>query len=209
MVLAGAPAYAQNDIAEWFPVHAGDKWTYAYETRDENGRGRAHPEIRKWTTEETVSVSWTVPEGLVVVRQVRSTPPAHDRAFLIRGDCVYQDVAWDAAARQIKDEYRKGLATWLAPDFCFPLTVGKTWGAPHGLPDWGVTRPEDAKDWRVAGKRRKTFHVTSISGYPGSGETVDIWFEKGVGVVRQDDIHHGTLGERHVRLVRFEPAVLH
>ena len=79
-----------------------------------------------------------------------------------------------------------------------------------------MTRPEDAKDWEVAGVKahtpsapdgQKTFHVTSISGYPGAGITVDIWFAKGVGVIREDAIHHGTLGEERIRLLRFEPAV--
>jgi len=205
IVFLAGPACAQNAVTDWFPVHVGDKWTYDYESRDDNGGGPRHPEIRKWTTEETTVGSWTVPEGLMVERQVRATPPKPDRVFLIRGNCVYADIVWDPASRQLKDEYRKGLDTWLSPDFCFPLTRGKTWGAPHGLPDWGVTRPEDAKDWRVAGGG----HIQSISAYPGSGTTVDVWFKKGVGVVRQVQIHHGTIGERRVRLVRFEPAVLH
>jgi hypothetical protein len=35
---------------------------------------------------------------------------------------------------------------------------------------------------------------------------VDTWFEKGVGIIRKDQIHHGTIGELHTRLLRFEPA---
>lgn len=54
--------------------------------------------------------------------------------------------------------------------------------------------------------KNKTFHVTSVSSYLGSGMTVDIWFEKGVGIVRGEEIHHGTIGEERTRLVRFEPA---
>jgi hypothetical protein len=54
--------------------------------------------------------------------------------------------------------------------------------------------------------QQKTFHITSISAYPGAGVTVDIWFEAGVGVVREDEIHHGTIGERRIRLLRFESA---
>jgi hypothetical protein len=84
--------------------------------------------------------------------------------------------------------------------------VHKTWGAPHGLPDLGVTRPQQAKDWQVADKKQETYHITSISAYPGAGVTEEIWFEKGVGVVRKDSIHHGTIGERRVRLLRFEAA---
>jgi hypothetical protein len=54
--------------------------------------------------------------------------------------------------------------------------------------------------------RRTKFHITNISSYPGSGMTVDIWFEKGVGIVSQEEIHHGTIGEERTRLLRFEPA---
>jgi len=94
--------------------------------------------------------------------------------------------------------------------------VHKKWGAPHGLPGWGVIRPEQAKDWEVAGisardssapSGQKTFHVTAISGYPGSGMTVDNWFAKGVGIVREEEIHHGTIGEYRRHLLRFEPGV--
>ena len=89
-------------------------------------------------------------------------------------------------------------------DFCVPLVVHKTWGAPNGLPNWGVARPEEAKDWEAVGIKlhdpaapgqQNTVHVTNISSYPGSGMTVDIWFEKGVGVVREEEVHHGTIGK--------------
>ena len=79
--------------------------------------------------------------------------------------------------------------------------MGKTWGAPH----WGDWRAlAEAKDWRVAGikvldpwvpGKQWTFHITSVSSYLGSGITADIWFEKGIGVVREEDIHHGTIGK--------------
>jgi hypothetical protein len=73
----------------------------------------------------------------------------------------------------------------------------------------------EAKDWQVAGTKmrdplapdkQKTFHITSISSYLGSGMTMDIWFEKGVGIVREEEFHHGTVGEDRTRLIRFEPA---
>jgi hypothetical protein len=54
--------------------------------------------------------------------------------------------------------------------------------------------------------KQKTFHVTSIASYLGSGMTADIWFEKGVGIVREELIHHGTIGEDRTRLLHFEPA---
>jgi hypothetical protein len=36
--------------------------------------------------------------------------------------------------------------------------------------------------------------------------TADIWFEKGLGVVREDEVHHGTIGEARTHLLRFQPV---
>jgi len=227
---------AQSTASNWFPIHAGDKWVYEHTSRDDTGEGRAHLDIHRWTTEETTVGSWAVGEGTVVGRHVRvidgSPPPnaalspsptltaAPNPAYLIRGDCLYGpeygEDGWNPSDHQLTPDFRKGLSIgWLAPDFCFPLLPHKRWGAPHGLPDWSVSLPEQAKDWEVVGigphnpsapGAQETFHVSNISSYPGSGFTVDIWFEKGVGVVQEDDIHHGTIGEVRTRLLRFEPA---
>jgi hypothetical protein len=226
-ILSGQ-VYPQNAVTEWFPVHIGSKWSYEHETREDNGNGIAHLETHRWKTEETIDGLRTVPQGTIVEIQVRVTDgsppadwPAHpDKAYLIRGDCLYRpedgETVWDRSRHQLASDFVKGLtAGWVSPDFCFPFVMHKTWGAPHGLPDWGVTRPQDAKDWEVAGMTssdpsardgQKTFHVTAISSYPGSGMTVDIWFEKGIGIVREEEIHHGTIGEERSRLVHFDPA---
>jgi hypothetical protein len=218
LVLLASQAGGQNAATDWFPVHVGDKWIYKYDTRDEHGEGRAHLDIHSWKTEEITIGVWTVPEGTLVGRQVRVAEGSPqigwhvntNPAALIHGGCLYAEVNWDPLAHQLAPDFLKGLGAYLSPDFCFPLVIHKTWGAPHGLPDWGVIQPEDAKDWRVAEIKvldnNKTFHITSISSYPGGGVTEDIWFQRGVGPVREDDIHHGTIGERRTRLLRFEPA---
>jgi hypothetical protein len=207
----------------WFPIHVGDKWTYKHETRNDAGRGRAHPEIRRWKTEETTVGSESIPEGTLVVRRIRTLdpPPASaakqedQTAYLIRGDCLYmfRGVDWKHLGHQLTPALREDLlAGHIAADFCFPLAVGKTWGAPHWA-EWRV--PADAKDWRVAGikardpsapDKQKMYHITAMSSYLGSGMTADLWFEKGVGIVREEEIHHGTIGEARMRLLRFEPA---
>jgi len=58
-----------------------------------------------------------------------------DPAYLIRGDCLYSDaVDWDPSVHQLTPDFREHLlAGHIAADFCFPLVVGKTWGAPGRL----------------------------------------------------------------------------
>ena len=206
--LLSSPVFAQGPVADWFPIHAGNRWIYAHETRDENGNGRAHLEIHSWKTEETVIGSWAVPEGTLFATRVRVVEGAPregyrvgpDAAYLIRGDCLYAsygEAGWNQSTHQLTPDFRNGLsAGYLSPDFCFPLEVHKAWGARH------------SKDWQVqsASADQKTFHINNVSSYPGSGMTVDIWFERGVGIVREVEIHHGTIGEQQTRLIRFEPV---
>ena len=223
LMFVSSGASAQDAVANWFPTHAGDKWTYEHTTRDDRGEGPRRLEVHVWKTEETITGSWAVPEGTVVGRQVRVIEGSpRDRvdpspAYLIRGNCVYGDYGiWNPDAHEVTAQFHKALnAGYVSPDFCFPLAVHKEWGAPHGLPDWGVTRPEDAKDWEVAGIKehdprapgdRNMYHIKSISAYPGAGITVDIWFAKGVGLIRKDAVHHGTIGEERIRLIRFQSA---
>lgn len=212
-LIAGGAAWGQNVVSDWLPLRTGDTWVYQHDTRDQIGANEF--EKHSWKTEETVAGSWNTPEGVLVGMRVRviGTPRSNhqltaDPAYFIRGACVYGywgEAAWNPVTHRPGADFLKGLTGgWDAPDFCFPLTVGKTWGAPHGLPDWHVSRPELAKDWKVADVVGSTFHITNISGYPGSGMTVGIWFEKGVGIVREEDIHHGTIGEERTRLLRFE-----
>ena len=216
---------APNDaVANWFPVHVGDKWIYWHESRDDIGDagyrdGRiigGSLQVAIWETEETTTGVWTVPEGTLVGRHVRvsggSPSPdyqmnAPDHAYLIRGNCLYStEVGWNPVNHNLTNEFLEEMAAGhLSPDFCFPLLVGTTWGAPHFM-DWRSAA--DAKDWKVAGvdDKRTTFHVTSVSSYLGSGMTAEIWFERGVGIVRDEVIHHGTVDEDRSQLVRFEPA---
>jgi hypothetical protein len=42
--ISSGAAYAQNVFADWFSVHAGNRWIYEHETRDDTGEGHAHLE---------------------------------------------------------------------------------------------------------------------------------------------------------------------
>jgi hypothetical protein len=47
------------------------------------------------------------------------------------------------------------------------------------------------------------FHLLSHS---GSGETDDVWLAKGIGVVREAKVHHGTYWESRQDLLAFNPS---
>lgn len=221
VLLCAGKIPAQNVAAIWFPTHRGDAWTYQHETRDDSGQGRAHPEIHRWKTEETLLSSVALPEGTLIGKRVRvfdGSPPPHreprtEEAYLLGKDCIYtKNVGWYPLRHKLAPEFLGWLsAGTISPDFCFPLEAGKTWGAPH----WGQRSAADAKDWQVseiverdqsAPGRRPAFHVKSISSYPGSGLAVDIWFARGVGVTRELQVHNGTYGEERTTLIEFDPA---
>ena len=124
ILVTGGQACAQKPAGDWFPIHIGDKRTYEYTTRDENGRGRTHLDMHTWRTEETTTGSWTVPEGTLVGRQVRvieGSPRGGWRVNpspvdLIRGDCVYGnlgDADWDPSTHELTANFRKGLSALL------------------------------------------------------------------------------------------------
>jgi hypothetical protein len=73
VLIAAGQARAQSTARDWFPAHLGDKSIYEYDTRDENGEGRAHLVIHSWKTEDTTIGSWAVSEGMLFERQVRVT----------------------------------------------------------------------------------------------------------------------------------------
>jgi hypothetical protein len=119
----------------------------------------------------------------------------------VRHNCVY-NLDWpmhlDALdeKNQLRSEFRAKLSEGkVSPQFCFPLLVGRSWGA-GGDYLWRVSQKTNAR----------SFHITS---YIGSGTSIDIWFEKGVGVIRERDLHNGTYWEEAKRLLHFAPASTH
>jgi hypothetical protein len=123
---------AQTGVADWFPIHVGDKWIYEHETRDDDGGGTGHLAIRRWKTEETTVGSWTIPEGKLVGIQVRVTEGsprtgytvAPNLAYLIRGDCLYRLGAndWEPPTHQLSPDFLKWLGVGeFSADFCFPV----------------------------------------------------------------------------------------
>lgn len=59
---------AQEDPLAWFPLQVGSRWVYEHEWKSGD---RSRPDVDRWITEETVTGWVTIPEGLVVLRQVQ------------------------------------------------------------------------------------------------------------------------------------------
>jgi hypothetical protein len=218
-----APRSAQNVVSTWYPIQPGDTWTYQNESRDGgNAGGIANPAVERWKTEETIVSTTSVPEGALVTQQTKvlehemlngwfapndhtKRVPSHSY-FLVRQNCLYwlreivreePDNIWDALDlnHQIRSQYRDALRRGtIAPEFCFPMTVGMMWGK---VPD---TSPADEDVWRVTAVNGDPFGVNGgttfhMFAHEGSGEVADRWFEQGVGVLQEIREHHGTYDE--------------
>ena len=70
-------ANAQEDPFTWFPLRVGSRWIYEHERKSGD---RNRPSIDRWTTEETVTAWVTIPEGIVVVRDLHESANADDRS---------------------------------------------------------------------------------------------------------------------------------
>ena len=76
-----AVASAQEDPLAWFPLQVGSRWVYEHESKSGD---RNRPEVDRWTTEERITGRVTIPEGLVVLREVKQLPNASDQTTTVR-----------------------------------------------------------------------------------------------------------------------------
>ncbi len=218
-----ATANAQDTVLSWYPLAVANTWTWQNESLDGD---RAHPTFERWTMEQTVvGVAPDTELGgtLVTVRnRVRSdvtSPdfiPANNAArrvlpeshLLIFRNCVYLLDGAEVGSAKIAPGYGHMRATYhdellrgtVQPDFCFPLSVGMTWGGIPGRalgPDlvWNVVSV-NADQSGPAGAT--TFLMTTRA---GSGTSVNRWFTKGLGLVQENTEHHGTYEEGRGRLL--------
>lgn len=219
-------ASAQDDPLSWFPLQVGSHWVYEHEAKSGN---RNQPDVDRWTTEETITGWVTIPEGLVVLREVKevgSTPqrtvrvikpdgqlgfvqePAYNRGltvppppYLVRGNCVYViRGGWDTQTHRLRLNYQKSLIEGtVSPDFCFPLRMGEEWGNLEYGPPWRVEPARGNVGLFLPTQYAGAIHI--FSDHFGSGGLEDVWFEKGVGVVGEHYIHSGTYEEHTTKLV--------
>src|SRR5947207_2686665 len=74
-------AIAQEDPLAWFPLQVGNRWVYQYEWKSGD---RNRPDVDRWTTEETIRRRVVIPEGLVVLREVKQQSHPTDQSITDR-----------------------------------------------------------------------------------------------------------------------------
>lgn len=214
--------YGQQDVAFWIPLQVGNRWIYAHESKSGDTR---RPKVIPWITEERVTGLVSIPDGLVILRDVREQDPSRGEHlgylaehgnwhYLVHGDCIYfldksgyglngREPSWDELGQQLNPVYRVALDRGtIAPDICFPLEAGKSWGT-RDLP-WrvqGIGNEGSSLPTRVPGD---AFHI--VSDHFGSGGKMDVWFQKGVGIVIERYLHNGTYEEYTKTLRQFVPT---
>jgi hypothetical protein len=203
----GAPVVDQLGLS-WFQVHISDRWVYQNESKS----GQSQPsDVSRWISEVTVTNIINIPQGEVVLRQVRYqgaykgsgyVADYGDGNYLVRGNCIYfLDAAWDSGA--LKPDYIKALDNGaVSPDLCFPMEPGKKWGTPDR--PWHVEGADNSGSLFSPMVPSDAIHI--VSDHFGSGGHMDLWFERGVGIVAERYVHNGTLDEYSRILQRFVPA---
>ncbi len=121
--------------------------------------------------------------------------------YRVQGNCIYVIAGgWDSQAQQLRPAYREYLAKGaLAPDFCFPLQMGRQWGNAD-IP-WRVEPAREGAGFFLLPEYAGAVHI--FSNHFGSGGWDDVWFQKGVGVVGEHYIHNGTYDEYTKKLLVF------
>jgi hypothetical protein len=74
-------ASAQEDPLAWFPLQVGSRWVYEHEWKS---RDRNRPNRDRWTTLEAITGWVTIPEGVVVLREVKQQGKATEQTITNR-----------------------------------------------------------------------------------------------------------------------------
>jgi len=210
-VFVPPPAIGQQDAAlAAIPAQVGDRWVYAYESKSDSGGKSLH--IAHWTSEESVTAIIDIPEGQVVLRTAQYqgdykgnltyASSYSDGDYLIDDGCIYflQD-AW--ANGGLKPTYLEELNHGeISPGLCFPLMDRKQWGT-SDVP-WRVIGVDDSPPSFLPQSFRNAIRVST--NHCGSGGLLDVWFERGVGIVAERYFHGGTYEEDTKILQRFIPV---
>jgi len=125
--LCSAIASAQEDPLAWFPLQVGSRWVYEYEWKSGD---RNRPDVDRWTTEQTITGWVALPEGLVVLREVKQLPGASDKTTTVRA------IAPNGQVRYVQQpDYNRGVLTardrdpYLIRGNCVYVIDGGNWDA--------------------------------------------------------------------------------
>jgi len=226
------PAVAQDDPLAWFPLHVGSHWIYEHEWKSGD---RTRPDVDRWITEETITGLVTIPEGLVVLREVKQQPNPTDQAVTVKV------ITPNGQVREVRQPgYNRGVHSardrdpYLVHGDCiYVLDGGWDTRKQQLLPQYwkylneGAVSPDFCFPllpgrewgnhdipWRIEPVREGagTFLPAQYAGaihifssHFGSGGWQDVWFQKGVGVVGEHYIHNGTYDEHTKKLLSFLP----
>jgi hypothetical protein len=96
-------AGAQDDPLAWFPLQVGSRWVYEHEWKSGD---RNRPDLDRWTVEETITARVTIPEGLVVVREVKQRASVTDKNVTVKV------ITPNGQVREVQQPgYNRGVAT--------------------------------------------------------------------------------------------------
>ena len=223
---------AQEDPLMWFPLRVGTRWVYDHEAKSGD---RSRPDVDRWTTEETITGRVAVPEGLVVLREVKqetnSTEPT----------ATYSVIAPNGQVRFIQQKSNthaypssRDREPYLVHGDCV-CRIGGGWDTETRQlrsdyrqylsegslsPDFcfplqlGRAWGNNDIPWQVEPVRGGVASflppdyagaIHIFSSHFGSGGWQDVWFQKSIGVVGEHYIHNGTYEEYTKKLRSFLP----
>jgi hypothetical protein len=222
-------ASAQENPFAWCPLRVGSRWIYQNEWKSGD---RNRPDVDRWTSEETVTGWVAIPEGLVVLREVKAQ--SSDTGQTGRRNAIAPNGHRVEAPEIAHPGYlvaRYG-EPYLVHGNCI-YVIGEGWdrrnqrlrpryqeylaknalSADFCFPlqtgrQWG----NSDIPWRVEPARAAmgSFLPAEYAGaihifanHFGSGGWEDVWFQKGLGVVGEHYIHSGTYDEYSKKLVAF------
>src|ERR1035437_1777396 len=94
-------ASAQEDPLAWFPLQLGSRWVYEHEWKSGD---RNRPDVDRWTAEETITGWVNIPEGLVVLREVKQQAGGTEQTI------THRMIAANGQSREVQESgYSRGV----------------------------------------------------------------------------------------------------
>jgi hypothetical protein len=224
-------ALASKEVAKYFPLHLGSRWTYSFKQSMEEGSGsqmRTRKVIGHYS-ETVVSLDQSFGNSVQLVGVKRDgDPPSYVscpvekdfrspdrtkpdfwyvtdryRVFIV---CTQQDAG--KLVSTLGNSPSEEISNF-GPDYVLPFRPGETWGAdPDTAP-----RDDNFYEWAVEGQGDITVPAGKYKGCYSiifrtlpDHEIKDIC--PGVGLVADEYEHHGTLDEHRVELTHYSSGAV-